>query len=65
MPWKHTFLENGFRSRVADTFEVVGIPKPILVGPDGTIRATGEDARGEALMNALAHMMDNERNADR
>lgn len=65
MPWKHTFLENGFRSRVADTFEVVGIPKPILVGPDGTIRATGEDARGEALMNALARMMDNERNADR
>jgi len=53
MPWKHAFVEGGFRSEVADQFEVAGIPKPILIGPDGEIVATEADLRGEALLKTL------------
>jgi thiol-disulfide isomerase/thioredoxin len=53
MPWKHAFAEEGFGSEVANQFEVVGIPKPVLVGPDGRIVATESELRGEALMTTL------------
>lgn len=53
MPWKHAFVENGFGSSIADKFEVVGIPKPVLVGPDGRIVATAGDLRGEKLLKTL------------
>lgn len=54
MPWLHTFVEGGFGSELAKEFEVMGIPKPILVGPDGRILATGEELRGEQLERTLA-----------
>lgn len=47
------FVEDGFNSEVADQFEVVGIPKPILVGPDGQIVATEGDLRGEDLLETV------------
>jgi len=53
MPWKHAFVEGGFESDVANKFEVVGIPKPILIGPNGRIVATEEDLRGEKLLETL------------
>ncbi len=53
MPWKHAFVEGGFESDVAGRFEVVGIPKPILIGPDGQIVATASDLRGEDLLKTL------------
>jgi len=35
----------------------VGIPEPILVGPDGTIAAVGPQTRGKALLATLsAHL---------
>jgi thiol-disulfide isomerase/thioredoxin len=57
MPWLHAFLEGGFRSDVAQAFDVIGIPKPVLVGPDGTILATGSDLRGDSLAETLADVL--------
>ena len=53
MPWMHAFVEEGFQSDLADKYEVVGIPKPILLGPDGTIVETSADLRGEELLDTL------------
>jgi thiol-disulfide isomerase/thioredoxin len=54
MPWHHTFAEGGFEADISRLFEVDGIPKPILVSPEGTIIATGAELRGEALEATLA-----------
>ena len=53
MPWLHTFLEGSLKSEITNKFEVDGIPKPILVGPDGTILATESELRGESLEGTL------------
>lgn len=54
MPWMHTFVEGGFKNDLSKRFEVMGIPKPLLVGPDGTIIATESDLRGRDLDATLA-----------
>ncbi len=54
LPWLHSFVEGGSRSPLAESFDVWGIPKPILVGPDGTILATGGELRGDQLEATLA-----------
>jgi thiol-disulfide isomerase/thioredoxin len=59
MPWLHTFSPGGFSSSAARLFNVKGIPKTFLVGPDGRIIAT--DVRGEALASILAHTLAPER----
>ncbi len=53
MPWKHGFIEEGFKSDLAKSFEVKGIPEPVLIGPDGKILATEPDTRGEELAKTL------------
>ncbi len=53
MPWNHAFVEGGFRSPLALAFGVRGIPKPVLVGPDGKILATENDLRGAELEKTL------------
>lgn len=57
MPWLHTFAEGNFQSNLAQTFEVTGIPKPILVDPNGTIVAVGEELRGKKLTQTLARLL--------
>lgn len=57
MPWLHTFVQGGLESDIAKTFEVVGIPKPVLVDPDGIIVATDSDLRGEKLEETLARYL--------
>lgn len=59
MPWHHAFVEKGFQSDLAKAFAVTGIPKPILVGPDGRIVAMGGDLRGDALEATLAKFLGN------
>lgn len=54
MPWLHTFVENGFRNPLSQNFEVMGIPKPVLINPEGIIVAVGEDLRGPNLRKTLA-----------
>ena len=53
MPWNHAFVDDGFRSSLANAYGVRGIPKPILVGPDGKILATETDLRGANLEKTL------------
>ncbi len=59
MPWMHAFLTGGFDSEIARAFEVVGIPCPILVGPDGLIVETEETLRGEGILVTLAKYLGN------
>jgi len=49
MPWKHAFVEGAKKSTLADAYGVVGIPKAILVGPDGKIVATDAELKGKQL----------------
>jgi thiol-disulfide isomerase/thioredoxin len=51
MPWLHTFASGGFGSAAAQAFGVDGIPRTVLVGPDGKILAV--DLRGEQLSSFL------------
>jgi thiol-disulfide isomerase/thioredoxin len=53
MPWLHAFAEGMFESDIATRFEVTGIPKPVLVGPDGIIIASGPELRGTGLEKTL------------
>jgi thiol-disulfide isomerase/thioredoxin len=53
MPWNHAYVEDGFRSPLAEAYGVRGIPKPILLGPDGKILATETDLRGDNLEKTL------------
>ncbi len=53
MPWKHAFIEGGFQNQISDAYGVKGIPKPLLIGPDGKIVASGGDLRGENLERTL------------
>ncbi len=53
MPWHHAFAYGGFRSKVARDFRVRGIPKPILIDPDGTIIALEGELRGRRLLRTL------------
>ncbi|MDQ7064015.1 MAG: TlpA disulfide reductase family protein, partial [candidate division KSB1 bacterium] len=57
MPWLHTFVKGGFESELAKKFEVLGIPKPILVSPKGIILATEGDLRGPNLERTLAGVL--------
>ncbi|MDZ7337708.1 MAG: thioredoxin-like domain-containing protein [candidate division KSB1 bacterium] len=57
MPWLHTFLDEGVQNEITHAFEVTGIPKPILVGPDGIILAVEGELRGQNLHATLAKHM--------
>jgi len=53
MPWLHAYAEGMFESYMATLFEVSGIPKPILVDPEGVIVAVGSELRGADLEETL------------
>jgi thiol-disulfide isomerase/thioredoxin len=57
MPWKHAFIEGGFQNPISDAYGVKGIPKPLLIGPDGKIVASGGQLRGENLEKTLEHFL--------
>lgn len=59
MPWKHAFIEGGFQNPLSEAYGVKGIPKPLLIGPDGKIVASGADLRGENLAKTLAKFLGN------
>ena len=56
MPWKHAYLGRG-KHALNEAYGVVGIPKPVLVGPDGTIVATDAQLRGERLFETLERLL--------
>jgi thiol-disulfide isomerase/thioredoxin len=57
MPWKHAFIVGGFQNPVAVAYGVKGIPKPLLIGPDGKIVASGMQLRGENLAKTLERFL--------
>jgi len=57
MPWLHAFVDKGFESDLAKRFEVMGIPKPILVDENGNILALETDLRGETLEKTLEKVL--------
>ncbi len=57
-PWPHSaFLENGFKNDMAKTFQLLAIPKPILVSGQGQILAIDNEARGEYLAQQLEQLL--------
>lgn len=54
MPWLHAFVEGGFGNELAKRFQVYGIPKPVLIGREGTILATFRDLKSKKLDETLA-----------
>lgn len=44
-----------------DRFLVYGLPDPILIGPDGVIRARGDALRGDRLHATLRRVLDDAR----
>ncbi|KAF0142851.1 MAG: thioredoxin family protein [Stygiobacter sp.] len=54
MPWKHGFVSNSEGRKISQAFEVIGIPRPILVSKDGKILAMEGDLRGQNLEQTLA-----------
>ncbi|BDU72792.1 TlpA family protein disulfide reductase [Mesoterricola silvestris] len=57
MPWTHAFLPQGFKNPISEAYGVRSIPKPVLVGPDGRIVATGGDLHGEKLEKTLERIL--------
>ena len=57
MPWDHAFVAGGFQAPVAQAYGVKGIPKPLLISPEGVIVASGAQLRGEELEKTLAKVM--------
>ncbi len=53
MPWYHGSMEDGFYSGIAKKFDLVAIPRKVLVDREGTILALDGDLRGEKLMATL------------
>lgn len=58
MPWLHSFINDGFKSEIAQKFEVKGIPKPVLIDKFGTIIATEMQLRGEKLKSTLEQVFE-------
>lgn len=56
MPWKHSLLQS-FESDVARNFGVSGIPKVLLVSPDGIILAVDEELRGSELFKTVSQFI--------
>lgn len=57
MPWLHVFSEGVFENEATKLFEVSGIPKPLLIDPQGNIVAVGNKLRGESLVKTLAEFI--------
>lgn len=53
MPWLNSFIGNAEGRKVADKFEVIGIPKPLLISAEGKILETEGTLRGNSLENTL------------
>jgi hypothetical protein len=55
MPWLHTFVTDD--KPLAKAFEVMAIPRPLLVDGNGTIVAMELELRGDQLEKTLAKFL--------
>lgn len=56
MPWLNVWSEGQFQSEAAKMFEVIGIPRFVLINPDSEIIAV-DTIRGEGLRAKLAELL--------
>jgi len=54
MPWMHSFSEGVWKSKMVEFFEVTGVPKPMLIAPDGKILEMEGTLRGNDLEKTLS-----------
>jgi thiol-disulfide isomerase/thioredoxin len=54
MPWKNGFVGNVEGRKIADKFEVIGIPRPILISAEGKILEMENALRGDRLEITLS-----------
>lgn len=57
MPWRHARAPGGFADPNIKAFEIIGIPRAVLVGPDGVVLAADEALRGDQLDATLARVL--------
>lgn len=57
MPWKHGLVERGFSDYLAVAFQVMNIPRAVLVSTDGIIVAEDEELRGEFLEKTIERFL--------
>ena len=57
MPWFNSFVQEGPTSAATKQFEILGIPKPILVDKNGTIVALEGGLRGPGLEKMLEKVL--------
>jgi thiol-disulfide isomerase/thioredoxin len=57
MPWKHAFLPGMKLNPVSEAYGAAGIPKYVLVGPDGKILAADAELRGPSLEATVARFL--------
>lgn len=59
LPWLHAIDPElrEIQSPMAKDFEVISIPRPLLIGRDGTIIATDEECRGAKLEELLKRLL--------
>lgn len=56
MPWKHGFLGRG-RHPLLESYGVVGIPRPVLLDPEGRVIGSGRSLLGANLEKTLARVL--------
>lgn len=57
MPWNHAFVEGNFESELAQKYDISGIPKIVLIDPEGKIVSEGIRLRGENLKRTLEYYL--------
>jgi thiol-disulfide isomerase/thioredoxin len=59
MPWRHAFLPQGTTSQTAQDYEVdrIGLPRLVLVGPDGKVAAVQPDLGPELIDHTLGYYL--------
>ncbi len=62
MPWKNAYDKEGFRGETMKLFEVYGIPRALLINPEGEIVAMDAELRGENLNTTLEKFLGDESN---
>ncbi|GAB4314900.1 MAG: hypothetical protein Kow0074_02180 [Candidatus Zixiibacteriota bacterium] len=56
--WRHIYDHKAWDSPLVSAYMVRGIPNPVLIGPDGSLEAMGEDLRGENLTKTIKRVLD-------
>ncbi|MBD3299338.1 MAG: redoxin domain-containing protein [candidate division Zixibacteria bacterium] len=56
--WRHIYDKKSWESPLVDAYMVRGIPNPVLIGPDGSLAAIGDDLRGENLIKTIQRVLE-------